>query len=347
MPAFFCAGEPSGDLYAGLFIRELKKQFPDARILGVGNGQMRDSGAEIIFEYTRLMSLGLKDSVMSACHNYSAYRNIARWLCRLRPRVFVAIAYPGMNLLLCRYAKKIGVRVYYLMPPQIWAWGKFRKFFVRKWVDSVVSVFPFEAEFYRGLGIETIEIENPLVSKLSVYKRNDHHKRIGFMPGSRPSHVRRNMPVVLELTDLVYGHIADVECCLIAYDSRQANDFKKDVKDGVRVVHENRYQVMKNCDLLVIGSGTASLEAALLGVPQVFFNRPSFLDFHILRRFVRISEYNLANIYFGKKVVPSYVGYGRARLVNSICEVITNTVKLEKNKPYGTRGSPMFTKEVQ
>lgn len=215
-PAFFCAGESSGDLYGGLIIRELRREFPDARILGVGNGQMRDSGAEVVLEYTRLMSFGLKDSLLAAYRNYSMYKSIARWLYRLQPRTFVAVAYPGMNLLLCRYAKKMGMRVLYLLPPQIWAWGRFRKYFIKKWVDVVVSAFPFEAEFYRGAGIKTIEMENPLVRELSAYKRNDHRGRIGFMPGSRPSHIKRNMAVVMEIVKILNRQMADIECCLIA-----------------------------------------------------------------------------------------------------------------------------------
>ena len=333
MPAFFCAGEPSGDLYGGLFIRELKKKFPDARILGVGDGQMRDSGAEVVLEYTRLMSFGLKDSLLAVYRNYSAYRLIARWIYRLQPKTFVAVAYPGMNLLLCRYARKMGVRVFYLVPPQIWAWGTFRKYFIKKWVDAVVSVFPFEAEFYRGQGVETIERENPLVRELSAYKRNDHRKRIGFMPGSRPSHIKRNTQVVSEVMDLVRRSRKDIECCLIAYNATQAGELEKNVGGGICVVHENRYQMMKNCDLLVIGSGTASLEAALLGVSQVFFHWASFLDHFVLRRFLDISEYNLANIYFGRKVVPSYVGYNKGKLVKSIFNTIANTARSANNKP--------------
>ena len=333
MPAFFCAAEPSGDLYAGLFIGELKQAFPEARILGVGDGRMSEAGAEIVLEYTRLMSFGLKESLLSAARNYSAYREVTRWLYRLSPRAFVAVAYPGLNLLLCRYAKKRGMKVFYLLPPQIWAWGEFRKYFIKKWVDTVVSVFPFEAECYRRLGIETIQIANPLIHELRVYERNDHRKRIGFMPGSRPSHIKRNMVVVMDIVNMLNRQMADIECCLIAYDKQQARDLKGIVKNRMCVVHENRYQVMKNCDLLVIGSGTASLEAALLDVRQVFFHRPPFLDYYILRRFLGIREYNLVNIYYGKQVVPTCVGYNRARLVNSLYDVIDKSLKQEKTKP--------------
>jgi lipid-A-disaccharide synthase len=306
MPIFFCAGEPSGDLYAGLYIEQLKKRFPDARIFGVGGVRMAESGAELVFEYEKLMTFGLSDGLGSFFDNYSMYKKIARKLRALSPRTFVAVAYPGINLLLCRIAKKMGMKVYYLLPPQIWAWGKSRKYFVKKWVDLVVSFFPFEADFFQRLGINTVLVDNPLVDKLQDYKRNSHKRRIGFMPGSRSSQIRRNLPVVRDLIGLIEAHDAEIECCLIVYDLNGTCALRG-VLDGSRIFHENQCQAMKNCDLLVVSSGTASLQAAVMRIPQVFFHRLSYIDDYILRRFVHIREINLANLYYEQTFVPCFV----------------------------------------
>jgi lipid-A-disaccharide synthase len=305
-PIFFCAGEPSGDLYAGLFIRELKKNSPHVRIFGVGGPRMRHSGAELLFKYERMMTFGLSNGPGSFLDNYFMYKKIARKMRAVNPRIFVAVAYPGINLLLCRLAKKMGMRVYYLLPPQIWAWGAFRKYFVKKWVDLVVSFFPFEADFYRRCGIKTVLVDNPLVSELRHYTRNDYRKRIGFMPGSRPSQVRRNLPVVQELIGSIKAHDARIECCLIVYDPKENYTLHAELKD-TRICHENQYQVMKNCDLLVTGSGTASLQAAVMEIPQVFFHRLSYVDDFILRRFVHTREINLPNLYYEQAFVPCFV----------------------------------------
>ena len=328
-PVFFCAGEASGDMYAGLLIRQLKERFPKMRIFGVGGGCMRESGADIVLQNEQLMAFGLMDGLRSAFNNYSFYRKIARTIYRVKPRTFVAVAYPGINLLLCWYARKLGIKVYYYLPPQIWAWGTFRKCFIKKWVDVVITVFPFEAIFYRGIGIETVQIRNPLIRELSVYKRNDYTKRIGFMPGSRPSQIERNMPVIMELMSMLGAQLQGTELCLIVHDPRQARDLKKTVQGRACVVGENRYQTMKNCDLLVTTSGTATFEAALLDVPQFFFSRPSVVDYHIFRRFLRVSEYNLANIYFGRKVAPSYVGCDRRELVKSMYDMLVKHMRSE------------------
>lgn len=320
-PIFFSTGEPSGDVYAALFIRELRKKFPEAAILGVGDGNMRNSGAEIVLGYEQLMAFGLSDSLSSLFLQYSFYRKIARSMLIAKPTTFVAVAYPGVNMLLCRIAKRHGMKVYYMLPPQIWAWGGFRRRLLKKWVDVVISVLPFEADFYRRLGFDTMLIDNPLVHTLGRYTRKDRHERIGFMPGSRRSHVARNLPVVLYLARFIRNRRPDIDLCLIAFDAEHARDLA-DRQNVLRVVHRDRHQIMKDCDLLFVSSGTASLEAATMGIPQIFFHNLSFLDDHILRKFITIREFNLANLYYGKSVVPCYITSNGKRLRQSLSDTV-------------------------
>jgi lipid-A-disaccharide synthase len=321
MPVFFCAGEPSGDVYAGLFIKELKKRFPEAKVFGVGGGSMRESGAEIVLRYGQLMSFGLADSISSFFRNYLSYKYIARQLYQRGVRTFVAVAYPGVNLLLCRIAKRLGLKVYYLLPPQIWAWGTFRKCFIKRWVDAVISVFPFETDFYQRNGINVVAIPNPILVELNKYKRYDRRKRIGFMPGSRRSHIRRNLPIILDLVRSARGKMVDVELCMIAYDSEQARELSYR-QNMLSVYHKNRYQTMKNCDLLIVCSGTASLEAAAMKIPQIFFHCLSFFDNYVLRRFLHVREFNLANLYFGEEIAPCLVSNNRGFLLEWLIKMV-------------------------
>jgi lipid-A-disaccharide synthase len=322
-PVFFCAGEASGDVYAGFLAEKLKGQLPNVRILGVGGGNMRGSGVEIVSGYEQLSTFGLTDTLSSLASNYSCYRKIVRELLESESRTFIAVAYPGLNMLLCRVAKQRGMAVYYMLPPQIWAWGRFRKAFLRKWVDVVISVFPFEADFYRRLGFETVLLENPLVRSLSTLRRKRRDERIGFMPGSRRSHIARNLPVVLELAGFIQRHRPDIELCLLAFDSRSAAGLR-DLQNMVPVYHGDRHQMMKDCDLLVVSSGTASLEAAAMRIPQIFFHRASLLDDRILRRFVHVEEMNLANLYYGKKLVPCYITSDARLLKQELKDALTS-----------------------
>jgi len=341
-PIFICVGEPSGDLYAGYFTAHLKKTCPDLKMYGVGGDGLRKSGVEIIADYDKLMTFGFSRGIFSYLKNYMMYREVARRLYQIRPKVFVAVAYPGMNLLLCRYAKRLGCTIYYFLPPQIWAWGEFRKYFIKKWVDKAISVFPFEYEYYKKKGIEVEYFENPLLTELKGYKRNDFQKRIGFMPGSRPSEIKRNVPIMIKVMRMIGQEKDDMEFCLILHadslrllegfiaseTARQSRKNYRKAENSIpdfKIITEDHYQAMKNCDLLILSSGTASLEAAAMTISQIFFNRPSFLDFYAVRRFLKIKEYNLTNLYFNKRVVPSFVSCNTRYILQNICEV-TKTI---------------------
>jgi len=371
-PIFICAGEPSGDLYAGLFIDRLKKKTPDLKIYGVGGNEMRKSGVAIVVDYSNLMAFGFASGIYSVLENYKVYHQIAQKLYRIRPKTFIAVAYPGMNLLLCRYAKRLGCNIYYFLPPQIWAWGEFRKYFIKRYVDAVISVFPFEYEFYKRKGIKIIYFENPLFGKLRRYKRNDFHKKIGFMPGSRLGEIKRNLPVMFELIRRISQKRSNIEFFLILNSNSLAlareviatkqshKKYRKTMrlsrlknedsrfteprtstgsvlamtKEGClddplpffKVITENRYQAMKNCDLLITSSGTASLEAAIMEIPQIFFNRPSFFDYYFFKRFLKIKEFNLANIYFNKKIVSSFVSYKTHDILKNVYRLIISMI---------------------
>ena len=301
-----CAGERSADLYAAAFVRRLLEARSDLDVAAVGGDRMGKSGAEIVFDFDRLMTFGLSESLSAWRRNYACYGQIARLLRSRAGGTFIAVAYPGLNLPLCRLAKRWSMNVLYLLPPQIWAWGGFRARFVRRWVDLVVSMFPFEARYYEKVGIPTALIENPLVGMLSTLKRTDHRRRIGFMPGSRSSHLKRNMELDLHLARFITSLRPDIELCFIAADREHAHDMATRQRT-LPVLFANRHQLMKNCDLLLVSSGTASLEAAIMGVTQVFFHRPTLLDDRVLRRFVTTNELNLANLCFGRHMVPSYI----------------------------------------
>ncbi|MGB3340557.1 MAG: hypothetical protein WBB37_03650 [bacterium] len=329
-PVFISVGEPSGDLYASYLVRDMRAENPGLRIFAIGGENMVASGANVLLDYKSMMTFGFAGGVLSSLRNYSIYKKIARLVYKTRPKTFIGVAYPGLNLLLCKYAKYLGCRVYYFLPPQIWAWGTFRKYFIKQWVDKIISVFPFEYEFYKKMGINTVFMRNPLFIALEKYKRKDFHTRIGFMPGSRKSEIKRNLPVIVELMKIIGLERDNIEFVLILHSSLigigrsrpLVTSLKALLQDKAIIISENRYQTMKDCDLLVICSGTASLEAAAMKIRQIFFNRPSFIDYHIFKRFLKIKEYNLTNLYYNKKIVPSIVSFSRRYILQGVGELI-------------------------
>ena len=335
-PVFVCAGEPSGDLYASFLIRDLKTRNTGLKVFAIGGKHMLASGADMLLSYDKMMTFGFKSGILSSWHHYSIYKKIARLFYRTRSRTFIAVAYPGLNLLLCKYAKHNRCKVYYFLPPQIWAWGTFRKYFIKKWVDSVISVFPFEHKFYRRMRIRTLLFENPLFKALEKYRRRDLRKKIGFMPGSRSGEIKRNLPVITELAETIKGHSDDINFVYIIHPDLLglASDIITKKMLGrvpnYRITSEDRYQAMKDCDLLIICSGTASLEAAVLGVPQIFFNRPSSTDYYLFKRFLKIKEYNLTNLYFGEKNVESFISVKKDDLVKKVFHYFRETFLIDE-----------------
>ncbi len=329
-PLFISACEPSGDLYASLFIKRLKSELNkrELEIFCVG-GEQLGALAKLVYDYNRLKTLGFAAGFISMIRNYQSFRKIARMIYKIKPTVFMPVAYPGINLLLCRYAKRVGARVIYLLPPQIWAWGEFRKYFIKRWVDLIISVFPFEYHFYNCKGYRVIYWQNPLFEELKRYKRTDYKKRIGFMPGSRVSEIKRNLPVIIEIIKEIAAAPegkSPVEYSIILHPDTLnylPGELKK-INPSLFPGHPDRYQVMRNCDLIITCSGTASLECAIMDIPQVFFNRPSFFDYHLFPYLLKIREFNLTNLYFGRKVVPSLVLRNKGFLVFKISGLIKN-----------------------
>ena len=130
-PVFISVGEPSGDLYASFLACGMKTKTPGLRIFAAGGKNLVESGADVLVDYYRMTTLGFTSGVLTAYRNYTIYGKIARLMYRIRPKTFIGVAYPGLNILLCKYAKYLGCRVYYFLPPQIWAWGTFRKYFIK------------------------------------------------------------------------------------------------------------------------------------------------------------------------------------------------------------------------
>lgn len=188
--------------------------------------------------------------------------------------------------------------------------------------------------------------QNPLINELKTYKRIDNKLRIGLMPGSRKSELKRNLPVLIAVIQALEKKLEDqphhIEYCIILHpdslsDKNFHNNFLSMVQCGSKknkiynidflTTTENRYQTMRNCDLLLICSGTASLEAGIMQVPQIFFNRPNFLDYYLFRHLIKIKEYNLTNLYFERNLIPSFVMRNRKKLVKKILLKLKKMIK--------------------
>jgi lipid-A-disaccharide synthase len=286
-------------------------------LYGIGGTNMAAAGVRLLHGTENLETLGFKAAFVSWRRHVKMVRRIKRDLQRLKPKTFIAVAYPGLNLLLIPYAKKIGCEVCYLMPPQAWAWGGFRVNLVARWTDYVITVFPFEREFYAQRGVRVHYWKNPLQEHVSRYERVDEHPRIGLMPGSRTSEVRRNVTILEEYCARVATRFPGIQQSFILHSpcmyrrDRTVHTIlqrlQRSYPNTFQVYTEDHYQHMKNCSVLITCSGTASLEAWFMQIPQVFFNRCTWFDDRFVRPLLPLQEYNLVNLLTGKKTVAACV----------------------------------------
>ncbi len=327
MKIFVCACEASGDLYATLYLKQRKDK--KLSIVGVGGDQLKKFGAKIFLSIEQFSIFGFKQGLIHGPGNLKLYRTILARIRDQKPDIFMPVAYPGLNLLLARACRKLNIKVIYLLPPQIWAWGNFRKYFVKKYTDLVVSFFPFEADYYKNFGIKTQYVKNPLVDYLWQFKYLKPDRfTIGLMPGSRPSQIEKHLPLMIKIAEGLKFRIPSLRFKLILLPECL---LKSQLPPWLEVVLRERHYAMAKCNFIVLSSGTASLEAGLLGIPHIFIYKPSLLDLITSFFFVRIKEYNLVNIIMNTQVVPVFISPQPEIIIEKVLEYISNPLEQIKN----------------
>ncbi|OGL19923.1 MAG: lipid-A-disaccharide synthase [Candidatus Rokubacteria bacterium RIFCSPLOWO2_12_FULL_71_19] len=314
------AGEASGDLHGGTLCLALRELAPELRLFGMGGARMAAAGMQLIADPTRYAVVGTTEAVSRLPALYGAYRALVRRLKRERPRALVLIDFPEFNLRLARQARRAGVPVVYFIPPQLWAWRRGRLRLMARLASRVLAVFPFERPLYEGAGIPVEFVGHPLLDVLPLGLGRDEARRrlgldgrvpvVGILPGSRREEIARLLPpmlgaahrlaatdgsrrFLLGLAPAVDRHILDG-----ALGARQPGS------PAIQVLEERTHEIMAAADALLIASGTATLEAALLGAPMVVCYRVSRLTAALSRLLIRIQWISLPNIVSGRTVVP-------------------------------------------
>jgi lipid-A-disaccharide synthase len=321
-PIMLSAGEASGDLHGATLCRALRELEPGVRLLGMGGSHMRAAGMEVLLDPTAHAAVGTSEAIGRIPALYRAYRTLAARLVAERPRALVLIDFPEFNLRLARRARAANVPVVYFIPPQLWAWrrGRIRQMAHR--VSRVLAVFPFEPPLYEGAGVPVEFVGHPLLDALPLDLARDDarrrlgadpaHSLIGLLPGSRREEVERLLPPMLEAARrlaaadarrrFVLGLAPTVSRERVAAHLRQAGP-----GPAVEVVEGRTYEVMAAADALLIASGTATLEAALLGTPMALCYRVSRTTELIARLLARVEWIGLPNLVAGRAVVPELI----------------------------------------
>jgi lipid-A-disaccharide synthase len=317
------AGEASGDLHGASLARALTTLAPSLRLAGMGGARMAAAGVRLVERAERVTVVGATEILGRLPALWAAFRALRRQLRSRRPGVLVLIDFPGFNLRLAREARRVGVPVVYFVAPQLWAWRRGRVRAMARNVSRVLAIFPFEMGLYQDAGVPVEFVGHPLLDVLPILDRETARAGlagagetlIGLLPGSRDAEVRRHLPVLLGAASRIAARRPGARFAVAVAPTIALGGVEASVRAAglaIEVLPAEAYRVMAAADLLLLASGTATLEAACYGTPMVVLYRVSALTYAIARPLVRgVSHISLPNIVAGREILPEFI-QGRA-----------------------------------
>ncbi len=304
------AGEPSGDLHAAYLVRALRDRLPEAEFFGFGGKALANEGVELLFRYEDLSVVGIQEAVATVPRFYGMIRTLLKEARRRRADLAILVDYPGFHLRFARHLRGIGVRVVDYIAPQVWAWGFWRIHLLRKHFDAVLVILPFEEPLFRRYGIQAHYVGHPLLEELSPHPKGlalpEGSPVFAFLPGSRAQEIRRHLPRMVALHRNLARRYPDGVFVYSLLDGRQTPILEG--LPGRTVTVEGQAQhCIQSADYVVVASGTASLEAGLLGRPATVMYMLSEVTWYLVRRLSRVRHASLVNLLLGETVYPEYI----------------------------------------
>lgn len=328
------AGEVSGDFIGASLIKELIKIDGNIKIFGIGGDMMKEAGMNILYHIKKMAFLGFAEVVKHLPFIRKVQSELIQTIKAREIKYAVLIDYPGFNLNFAKKLKGIGVKIIYYISPQIWAWGAGRINKIKKLVDKMLVVFPFEEDLYKKNGVNVELVGHPLVERINDYKflsREELAKRLNLnekeilllMPGSRKDEVEKIFPETIKASEKIAREF-DLQVVVACSSNIDESIFDKlsSLKE-FKVVKSFTYDLMKYSKLGIIKSGTSTLEAGIFGLPMVIVYKTSRLTYIIGKNLVRVDNIGMVNIISEEKVVPELIQSGmNEKAIYSECKKI-------------------------
>ena len=311
------AGEASGDMYGGRLVKSLKEMVPDLTVYGVGGDAMAEAGVDLVVDIKDLSVMGIAEVLAKIVPLMKIRNKLVSNLKANPPDGLIVIDFPGMNINLAGKAKELGIPVVYYVAPKLWVSRKGRIKKIRESVDRILAIFPFEEEFYRSQGVPVKYVGNPIVDFLKDdtgfkqfcerFSINGRETIIGILPGSRPAEIQRMLPVFLQAAKLISLELdGPVRFFLPRASTVSEEMLVQIIQDSgldVDVIEGESRAVLQAADVSIVASGTATLEAFLLGALQVVAYKTSWLTYFLGMRLLNVPRVSLPNLLTGKDVV--------------------------------------------
>ncbi len=304
------AGEDSGDLHGAHLIKEMKKIDPDFTFYGVGGDKMIGAGLNHIEHIKNLNVIGIVEVLKHYPRIKKIFNKTVSLIKEINPQQVILIDYPGFNMRLAKKVKQLGVSVTYFILPQVWAWNSKRAEQLKKLCDKLVSIIPFEKQWFKKRNIDVHFVGHPLISILDkTFEKNFLHQKynidqnkkiVALMPGSRKSEIKKHWGVFLDtIKQLKKDNKHEIQPVLI----QAPNIAIENVPDNIIRIKDNHYEALSSADVAIVCSGTATLETALLRCPMVVCYKLSSITWFLAKRMASVKHLSLVNLIVGKEVV--------------------------------------------
>lgn len=314
-------GEASGDLHGSNLVRSLRSKEPDLQFCGMGGPELANLGIEILYDAAKVSVVGIFEVFSHLKDIWLAQRTLRRRLTTDPPDLLILIDLPDFNLMLAKNAKKLGIPVFYYISPQLWAWRSGRVKTMKARVDKIGVILPFEEDFFRKRGVAAQYVGHPLLDTVqtTLTRKQFCHlhnislgsRCVGLFPGSRKREVSSLLPIFLSAAELLQKKSPEKIVFFIPkastidigeFDAAGLSRYRQHL--DIRIIEEERYNMMGACDAVVTASGTVTLELAILEVPMIVVYKLTALTYQLGKLLVKVDFFSLVNLIAGYAAVP-------------------------------------------
>lgn len=311
MKYFIIAGETSGDLHAGNLVQEISKLDENAIFKGVGGDCMQRNNVDLLFGLDRLSFMGFVEVLLHIITIFRNFRAVKKSILAFQPDVVVLVDYPGFNLRMAKWCKLKGFKVAYYISPTIWAWHESRVETIKKYVDLMLCVLPFEPAFYENHQyLKSHFVGHPLLDAIDMYDRKNQskinldkkNKCIALLPGSRKQELEQLLPIFTAVAQ----HFPNEQFVLSGI-TRLTTMYPVSMPKNMSILYDDMYGILADAKAAVVCSGTATLETALFNIPQVVVYKTAWLNYVIGRCMAKVQFISLPNLIVQRKIVEELI----------------------------------------
>ena len=315
MKYYIIAGEASGDLHASNLMKELKKKDKHAQFRCWGGDRMKNEGADLVMHYKDIAYMGFVEVLVHLPKILKNIKFCKKDIAKYQPDVVIMVDYPGFNLRIAEYVKRIGIKTFYYISPQIWAWKQKRVFKIKRFIDRMFVILPFEKEFYAKFDYDAAFVGHPLLDaiknrpkilKQEFCENNNLGEKpiIALLPGSRKQEIDNMLSVMLT----VIPHFKEYQFVIAGVNTIDKSFYEQKAKQqGAEIIYNKTYDLLSVADAALVTSGTATLETALFQVPEVVCYKANYISYWLAKQFIKVKYISLVNLIMDRLVIKELI----------------------------------------